>query len=83
MRTAGYFDIMSQFMTQLMPQLLDDIRSIRSIFNENGAISHTDYMYQKHDNFGTYEKALDTIQSVLDKQANIDFIQDKVSNDDI
>lgn len=83
MRTAGYFDIMSQFMTQLMPQLLDDIRSIRQIFNENGAISHTDYMYQKHDNFGTYEKALDTIQSVLDKQANIDFIQDKVSNDDI
>lgn len=82
MRTISHFDIVAKLLTQLMPQLLEDVRHVRPISDKNESMSHTEYMYYAHDNFGTYIKALEQIQSTFDARATVDYLTDSVSNED-
>lgn len=76
------FDAISQFLVQVASQMLNDSRQLRSLFNRKGAvISHTDYMYQMHDNFGTYNKALQVVKSAIERTGVRDILQSQIPQD--
>lgn len=59
------FAVISNFLSQIRPQLRDDLRAIQNVLDSGANISPTIYMYQRHDNFGTYSKILTDLSDMF------------------
>lgn len=53
--------VLSSFLQQIMPQLIDDVSKVRDIKES----THEFYMYNMHDNFGTYVNILNNLDKDL------------------
>lgn len=60
------FRTLSSFLSQVLPQLLEDSRKMRKINSQNLTTTDSEYMYQLHDNFNTYKKILEAISTPLE-----------------
>lgn len=60
------FRTLSSFLSQVLPQLLEDSRKMRKINSQNLTTTDSEYMYQLHDNFNTYKKILEAIATPLE-----------------
>lgn len=49
------FDAIANFVSEVSPQLIQDSIRMKSIVESRQTISDTEYMYQRHDNFGVYK----------------------------
>lgn len=78
------FDVVSRFIGQVLPQLRQDCIYIRNVAENNGTISDTAYMYQMHDNFGTYNNILDLVASIIsDNRYVVQYIADQIPTNPI
>lgn len=59
------FAVISSLLSQIKPQIKEDLNAIKAVYRDGTRISPTVYMYQRHDNFGTYQKVLQDIQELL------------------
>lgn len=58
----------SLMLTQIAPQLEKDCVHLQEILNSGQSISMDSYMYQMHDNFGTYTKILGEIETLMENE---------------
>lgn len=77
----GLYLAVSSLLTQLTPQLIQDAQKIQKIFDDGNFIDSDMYMYQMHDNFGTYSRILDEIKAVLET-SSINLLIDQIKDGD-
>lgn len=71
------FEIISDFISQIHPQILDDVKSIKAVVDRGGAISSKQYMYDKHDNFGVYLNILGEIKKIFNDKTIVQILTDQ------
>ena len=81
--TITEFEMFSTFMSQLLPQLLTDCRKLRKIHEGNLTTTDTEYMYQAHDNFGTYEQIVSTMGEMFKKNSFLDYLSRQIPEKEI
>lgn len=62
----GIYLAISSLLTQAAPQLMDDCKKLKKIYEEGDFIGEDMYMYQMHDNFGTYDRLFNEIYAILE-----------------
>ena len=74
------FAVISSLLSQIKPQIKDDLNAIKIVYRDHTKISPTVYMYQRHDNFGTYQKILQDIQELLIEPGIISLLINDLNN---
>jgi len=59
--SASKYIAITMSLQQIIPQLLEDSRNLRSMQN----VSNDDYIYQRHSNFDMYSKLMEDIGKIL------------------
>ena len=69
------YTAMRATVSNVIPQLLEDLDYLRSVHENDQVLSSAEYMYQLHSNFRTYEQIFTDIRTLLsDKQKSSDLI---------
>ena len=74
------FETISDFISQIHPQILEDAKSIKRIMDKGGSISSKQYMYDKHDNFGVYLNILGEIKKIFQDKTIVQILTDQASD---
>ena len=69
-------------LTQTAPQLMDDCKKLKKIYEEGDFIGEDMYMYQMHDNFGTYDRLFNEIYAVLETPTIRNIISEQTKGTD-
>lgn len=72
------FQTLSSFLSQVLPQLLEDSRKMRDINSNNRLTTDSEYMYQLHDNFNTYRKILTAISTQIDNDSIAQYLANSI-----
>lgn len=68
-------------LNQSIPQLTQDCESISNKLNSGIVLDSDSYMYQMHDNFGTYSRLYNELGGLLESDVVKQILQDQISND--
>lgn len=63
------YDAIITLLSQIAPQLTEDIKALERLNKNNMLTTDTFYMYNKHDYFGAYNKVLDEIEQALNNDS--------------
>lgn len=78
--TQSLYQFICYLLTQIKPQLMEDCEKIKEKLDNNIVIDYDSYMYQMHDNFGTYNRILDEIDTLLSSKSIRELLAKQVSN---
>nr|DAF66077.1 MAG TPA: hypothetical protein [Caudoviricetes sp.] len=62
----GIYNAIVYLLNQSIPQLTQDCEQIKDKFNSGVLLSSDSYMYQMHDNFGTYQRLYNELDALLE-----------------
>ena len=62
----GIYNAIIYLLNQSIPQLTQDCEQIKDKFNSGVLLSSDSYMYQMHDNFGTYQRLYNELDALLE-----------------
>ena len=79
--TTKYTAIMST-MSQIVPQILQDLENIRSIKDAGMTIDSSTYMYQMHSNVGMYNQVAVSLLQMLNNNPNVVELINEYNNSD-
>lgn len=76
----GLYLAMSALLVQITPQLIKDSKTLKEIHEKGDYVSSNMYMYQMHDNFGTYYRILDEMKSIMDSSTIKEILKSQIQD---
>lgn len=73
------YNAIISLLNQSIPQLTQDCEQIIDKFNNNILLNTDSYMYQMHDNFGTYKRLFDELDSLLESNTIKELLANQIS----
>jgi hypothetical protein len=67
---AGKYNAIQNLLKTAVPAMIETVDKLRNIRREHGVFTNADYMREMHANVGMYNKAFDTLESILVDSAN-------------
>ena len=62
---AGKYNAIQNLLKTAVPAMIETVDKLRNIRREHGVFTNADYMREMHANVGMYNKAFDTLESIL------------------
>lgn len=78
---AGKYNAIQNLLKTAVPAMIETVDKLRNIRREHGVFTNADYMREMHANVGMYNKAFDTLESILvDGQNKIRIVEEYNKN---